>query len=83
MLAGNLARNNMLHKPGVTESLARLVVDTRWDDLPPQVAHQAKRSLMNFFAVALTGCRDRNGGDGFVYARHLFRRQAGDADRPP
>ena len=48
----------MLHNPGVTEVLAKFVVDTRWDDLPPQVTHQAKRSLMNFFAVALTGCRD-------------------------
>ena len=28
----------MLHNPGVTEVLARFVVDTRWDDLPPQVA---------------------------------------------
>ena len=48
----------MLTNPGVTEKLAQLVVNTRWDDLPPPVAHQAKRSLMNFFAVALTGCRD-------------------------
>ena len=47
----------MLHKPGVTESLARHVVATRWDDIPPQVRHQAKRSLMNFFAVSLAGCR--------------------------
>jgi 2-methylcitrate dehydratase PrpD len=48
----------MLNRSGVTESLAQFVVRTRWDDLPPQVAHQAKRSMMNFFAVALTGCRD-------------------------
>ncbi len=49
----------MLQNPGVTEALARLVVDVQWNDLPEQVRHQAKRSLMNFFAVALTGCRDR------------------------
>ena len=36
----------MLHNPGVTQVLAKFVVDTRWDDLPPQVTHQAKRSLM-------------------------------------
>jgi 2-methylcitrate dehydratase PrpD len=48
---------NMLHKPGVTESLASFVVSTRWDDIPSPVRHQAKRSLMNFFAVALAGCR--------------------------
>ncbi len=47
----------MLHKPGVTESLARFIVATRWDDIPPAVRHQAKRSFMNFFAVALAGCR--------------------------
>ena len=47
----------MLHKPGVTESLAQHVVATRWDDIPSQVRHQAKRSLMNFFAVSLAGCR--------------------------
>jgi 2-methylcitrate dehydratase PrpD len=48
----------MLTNPDATEKLAQLVVNTRWDDLPPPVAHQAKRSLMNFFAVALTGCRN-------------------------
>jgi 2-methylcitrate dehydratase PrpD len=41
----------------ISKTLAEFVVATRWDDLPPQVTHQAKRSLMNFFAVALTGCR--------------------------
>jgi len=49
----------MLHKPGVTESLAQHVVATRWDDIPPPVRHQAKRSLINFFAVTLAGCRSR------------------------
>ena len=46
----------MLHNSGVTERLARLVTDTRWSDLPAPAVHQAKRSLLNFFAVALTGC---------------------------
>jgi 2-methylcitrate dehydratase PrpD len=49
----------MLHKPGVTESLAQHIVATRWDDIPPPVRHQAKRSLINFFAVTLAGCRSR------------------------
>jgi 2-methylcitrate dehydratase PrpD len=47
----------MLHKLGVTESLARNIVATRWEDIPSPVRHQAKRSFMNFFAVALAGCR--------------------------
>ena len=49
----------MLHKPGVTESLARHIAATRWDDIPSRVRHQAKRSLVNFFAVTLAGCRSR------------------------
>jgi 2-methylcitrate dehydratase PrpD len=47
----------MLHRPDVTQSLAHLVVATQWDDIPQPVRHQAKRSFMNFFAVALAGCR--------------------------
>jgi 2-methylcitrate dehydratase PrpD len=42
---------------GVTQRLAGHVVETRWEDVPAAVRHQAKRSLMNFFAVALAGCR--------------------------
>jgi len=59
MLAAVLARTvSVLQHPGVTERLAKFVVDTRYDDLPNEAIHQAKRSLMNFFAVALTGCHD-------------------------
>ena len=47
----------MLHRPGVTQNLARFVVDTRWDDVPEAIRHEAKRALLNFFAVALAGCR--------------------------
>lgn len=47
----------MLHKPGVTQSLAHLIAATQWGDIPSPVRHQAKRSFMNFFAVALAGCR--------------------------
>jgi 2-methylcitrate dehydratase PrpD len=49
----------MLRTPGVTERLAHFVVGTQWDDLGPPVRQQAKRSVMNFFAVALTGCRNQ------------------------
>jgi len=49
----------MLHKPGVTEGLARHIVATRWEDVPQVVRHQATRSLVNFFAVTLAGCRSR------------------------
>lgn len=41
-----------------TETLLRFIAATQWDDLPPDVVHEAKRALVNFFAVALAGCRD-------------------------
>lgn len=47
----------MLPRQGVTETLARFVADTGWDDIPEQARHEAKRALLNFFAVALAGCR--------------------------
>jgi 2-methylcitrate dehydratase PrpD len=42
----------------VTRHLAQFVADTQWEALSPPVIHQAKRALVNFFAVALTGCRE-------------------------
>ncbi|NQW54863.1 MAG: MmgE/PrpD family protein, partial [Rhodospirillales bacterium] len=44
-----------------TRALARLIVDTTWNDLSDQARHEArhepKRALLNFFAVAIAGCR--------------------------
>src|SRR5581483_4240101 len=47
----------ILSKPDVTARLADQVMSTRWDDIPLKVRHQAKRSVINFFAVTLAGCR--------------------------
>ena len=47
----------MQHAPTVTQTLARFAVEARWDDVPDAARHEAKRALMNFFAVALAGCR--------------------------
>lgn len=47
----------MSNPAGVSRTLAEFVAATRWEDIPPAVRHQAKRSIMNFFAVALAGCR--------------------------
>jgi 2-methylcitrate dehydratase PrpD len=49
----------MLDQVGITERLAHNIFATRWDDIPPPVRHQAKRSLINYFAVTLAGCRSR------------------------
>ena len=38
-------------------ALRAYVAAMRWEDVPPKVRHQAKRSVMNLFAVALAGCR--------------------------
>lgn len=47
----------MLPRPGITQNLARFVVETGWEDIPGPVRHEAKRALLNFFAVGLAGCR--------------------------
>jgi 2-methylcitrate dehydratase PrpD len=47
----------MQPRPGTTETLARFVVETKWQDIPDAARHEAKRALLNFFAVALAGCR--------------------------
>ena len=44
-------------RPGTTDTLARFVADTKWPDIPEAARHDAKRALLNFFAVALAGCR--------------------------
>jgi len=44
--------------PPISKALAEFVVRTRWEDIPEAVRHEAKRSLVNFFACALAGCRD-------------------------
>jgi 2-methylcitrate dehydratase PrpD len=45
----------MLHSPSVTERLAGFVTAARFEELPDGIAHQAKRALLNFFAVAIAG----------------------------
>jgi 2-methylcitrate dehydratase PrpD len=47
----------MLPRTGVTLALARFVAETKWEDIPDNVRHEAKRALLNFFAVAIAGCR--------------------------
>lgn len=43
---------------GITARLARFVCSSRWEDVPGNVRHEAKRSLLNFLGTALGGCRD-------------------------
>ncbi|MGI4985121.1 MAG: MmgE/PrpD family protein [Janthinobacterium lividum] len=41
-----------------TRILAEFVATTRWTDIPRAVRHEARRSLVNYFAVALAGAVD-------------------------
>lgn len=47
----------MQPRPGISQTLARFVADTTWEDVPEKVRHEAKRALLNFFAVTIAGCR--------------------------
>jgi 2-methylcitrate dehydratase PrpD len=42
----------------LTRTLAQFVAGTGWADIPAAVRHEAKRSLVNYFAAALAGCSD-------------------------
>ena len=41
-----------------SKRFAKFVSDTRWEDIPLHIRHEAKRSLLNFFACSLGGSRD-------------------------
>ena len=41
-----------------TLTLARFVAESRWDDIPQAIRHEAKRALLNWMGCALGGCRD-------------------------
>ncbi|HSH89810.1 MAG TPA: MmgE/PrpD family protein, partial [Ramlibacter sp.] len=53
-----MARKLMDAALGTSAALARFAATTSWEDVPEAVRHEAKRSLVNFFATALAGCRD-------------------------
>lgn len=46
------------HEVAVTQALSRFVSAAQWGDIPREVRHEAKRALVNYFAVALAGARD-------------------------
>ena len=45
-------------KRGASAQLAHFAVAASWDSISPEVRHQTKRALINFFATALAGCKD-------------------------
>ncbi|MGB7302101.1 MAG: MmgE/PrpD family protein [Burkholderiaceae bacterium] len=42
----------------MTDPLINFVCETRWQDIPDRVQHEARRSLLNGIATALSGCRE-------------------------
>ncbi|MBN9264871.1 MAG: MmgE/PrpD family protein, partial [Hyphomicrobium sp.] len=48
----------MTRPSDISRTFAELIVDTTWDRLPERVRHEAKRSILNFMATALAGCRE-------------------------
>ncbi|MBT5265173.1 MAG: MmgE/PrpD family protein [Rhodospirillaceae bacterium] len=46
-------------QPGaLSRCLASFAAETRWEDIPESVRHEAKRSLLNYFATALGGSNE-------------------------
>src|SRR5689334_16650140 len=41
-----------------TRRLAQFLVESQWRNLPAEVQHEAKRTILNFVGTALGGCRD-------------------------
>lgn len=68
---------------GISLALAQFVAACRWEDIPEPIRHEARRSLVNYFAVALAGA-----GDGTLdiavetYGRFAGRPEATLVGRP-
>lgn len=61
----------------VTAALAAFAAASRWEDVPQAVRHEARRALLNFFAVGLAAARDPALGIAVrTYARHSARPEA-------
>lgn len=41
----------------VTRTLARYLVDSRWEDIPQRVRHEASRAILNWLGCAIGSCR--------------------------
>src|SRR5262245_24144785 len=41
----------------VTRTLARYLVNSRWEDIPQRVRHEASRALLNWLGCAVGSCR--------------------------
>ena len=53
-----MQRTQLPQGRGLSRVLAEFLVASRAEDMPHAVQHEAKRSLLNYFAAALGGCRE-------------------------
>ncbi|MFH1484487.1 MAG: MmgE/PrpD family protein [Chloroflexota bacterium] len=65
----SIAEKEALEHP--TRALARFVVETRYEDLPPEVVHEAKRLTMDVIGNALGGTVTELGVIALKYVRAL------------
>ena len=60
----------------VSQTISEFVAGSRWEDLPDDVRHATKRSLLNFFGTALEGTHD----SAVEYALATLREFAGKGE---
>ncbi|MDY6917894.1 MAG: MmgE/PrpD family protein [Chloroflexota bacterium] len=58
-------------KPGTTEKLARFIVDSSYDKMPPQAIETAKRAILDCFGVTFTGVASHEGALLIDFANEL------------
>jgi 2-methylcitrate dehydratase PrpD len=56
---------------GVTATLARFLVASRWEDVPAEARDEGKRTLVNCLGAALGGCRDAAVEHAFAVLRRF------------
>src|SRR3546814_2263491 len=68
---------------GISQALAQFIAACRWEDIPDSIRHEARRSLVNYFAVALAGAQNPTLDIAVAaYGRFAAGRQASLVGRP-
>src|SRR5258706_5896416 len=62
---------------GLTDSVAKFIVDTAYDAIPPEVVHLGKKSILDGLGLALAGSRAESGPLCLKYLDTLGARQGG------
>ncbi len=65
------SRDNFSQVPGLTNYAAKLVVETRYGDVPAEVIELGKKSILDGLGLALAGSRAQTGEICRLYLGHL------------